>query len=311
MLQRKNLQELFGEYIKEREYSSRLRSQTIESYKAVFNLFQMIMPEISTTEFLTPYAFNEFFKRLHTRSRKIGRNSFKTGIAGITLKTYRSKLNIFTEWLFMKGYIADNPLRNIPPPKIEDTAKKHLTEEEVKKLYAAIALRSRSQLIQSRDTCMVSLLYFTGIRRGEFLSLEVTDIDFLKNLLTIKSNTSKSKKARRIPLHPTLLYHLKEYIKERTTKKYTTPFLLVSNIGDARLTFHGLKHWVRNLGLKSGVRFHLHQFRHTFAYNLASQNVNAVKIQKLLGHSSVNMTMTYLGSIQSEELSSDIQKLTI
>ena len=130
-------------------------------------------------------------------------------------------------------------------------------------------------------------------------------------LIMIKRDTSKSRKVRYIPIHPTLLLHLKDYIAERNKREYRTHYLLVSSTVDRGLTPHGLKHWVDNMKKKTGVDFHLHQFRHAFACNLARKDVNAFKIQKLLGHSSLNMTMTYLRSIGTEELLADISKLSI
>ena len=158
---------------------------------------------------------------------------------------------------------------------------------------------------------MISLLVFCGLRLGEFISLEVADIDFENQLLTVRGQTSKSKKTRYIPIHPTLMFHLRDYIAERNRCQYTTHCLLVSIANDQELSRQGLKHWVKSLCKKSGVKFHLHRFRHTFACNLAKKDVNAVKIQKLLGHSKLDMTMTYLQSIATEDLKNEINRLSI
>ena len=62
---------------------------------------------------------------------------------------------------------------------------------------------------------------------------------------------------------------------------------------------------------KSGVKFHLHQFRHTFACKLAEMNVNAFNVQKMLGHSSILMTMKYVRSMKTEDMGEDINKISI
>ncbi|MBL7684288.1 MAG: site-specific integrase [Flavipsychrobacter sp.] len=310
MRQEKNLNQLFEEYTKECQFSSQLSSETIKGYKAVFQLFQMLVPEIATADLLSTEMVTEFFKRLQTRERKVGR-TIKIGVKISSIKTYWSKLHAFFEWLTIKSIIPKNPLLGIRPPQPAYNDIKALNENEVKKLYAAVSLHSKSQFILRRDTLMLSMLQFTGMRLGEFISLELWDIDIERQLLTVRSTTSKSKRLRLIPIHPTLLFHLKDYISERNKRKYTTPYLLASANGDRVLSRPGLKHWVDNLGHRAGVKFHLHQFRHSFAVNLAIKNVNAVKIQKLLGHSSLNMTMTYLRSIETDELQSDIQKLSL
>ncbi len=155
------------------------------------------------------------------------------------------------------------------------------------------------------------MLFFCGLRKGEFISLRVTDIDLQKRLLTVRAETSKSKRYRYIPIHPTLLLHLEEYLRERNRYGYKTQDLLVSSVGDRGLSRYGLKHWTRTLSDRSGVKFHLHRLRHTFACNLAKKDVHIVKIQKLMGHSDCKMTLSYLRSVTCEDTRSDIDGLTI
>lgn len=311
MPQEKNLQQLFDEYIKECQYSSRLSNETIRGYKEVFRLFILVMPEITTVKFLTPEMLTDFFMRLQTRERIVGNQVIKTGIKNSTIKTYCSKLNAFFEWLARKTIITDNPVKRIKLPELVYEDQRALENDDIRKLYSAITLHSPSTLVLRRDTVMISLLLFCGLRFGEFASLEVRDIDFEKQQLTVRGTTSKSKKTRCIPIHPTLLFHLRDYVVERNKSKYKTQHLIVSANGDRGLSRHGLKHWVKSLNNKSGVKFHLHRFRHSFACNLAKKDVNAVKIQKLLGHSSLEMTMTYLRSITTEDLQNEINRLSI
>ena len=306
----KNLQQLFDEFIKECQYSSRLQSETLRGYKEVFHLFVLVMPEITETKALTFEMLIEFFKRIQFRERIVGRGIIKTGIKNSTVKTYHSKLNIFFEWLLKNSMIPDNPLHKIKPPEVNYEDKRALDDTDVRKLYSAVTLHSQNSLVLRRDTAMLSLLLFSGIRLGEFISLEVRDIDFEKEILTIRGQMSKSKRTRYIPLHPTLKFHLQDYISERNKLKYTTQYLIVSNVSDRPLSRNGLKHWVNNMCKKSGVKFHIHRFRHSFACNLANKDVNAAKIQKLLGHSSLNMTMTYLRSINTEDLKNEINRLS-
>ena len=307
----KNLQQLFEDYVNQSRYMARLSPETIRGYTAVFELFLSLMPEVTKVELLTVEMLTEFFKRLQTRERLVGRDTIKVGVKNSTIRTYMSKLHSFFEWLALKGITQDNPLRHIKQPELSYDDQRALSETDVRKLYTATHVHAYSQLVLRRDITMISLLVFCGLRLGEFISLEVRDIDFEKQLLTVRGQTSKSKRTRHIPIHPTLALHLRDYIAERKRKRYTTHFLIVSVIGDRELSKEGLKHWVKQLRRKSGVRFHLHQLRHTFACNLAQNNVNAVKIQRLLGHSSLNMTMTYLRSLNTEDMQEDIARLSI
>jgi site-specific recombinase XerD len=308
---KKDLQQLFKEYIDECQHSKGLRPETIKSYKIVFDHFSKMMPEVTTVELLTRETMNEFFKRIKTRTRIVGRNTPKVGLEDSTVRTYGTKLSTFFTWLIQKELITKNPMDYIKLRHPEYKDKRALENEEVKKIFSAIVLHSINPLILKRDTAMVSTLFFCGIRLGEFISLQVTDVDIEKQMLTVRSETSKSKITRHIPIHPTLLLHLKEYIKERNIRKYTTSDLFVSSLEDKGLSRHGLKHWVKRLIKSSGVKFHLHRFRHCFATNLARNDVQTVKISKLMGHTDIRMTMAYLRSIDAGDLQDDINKLSI
>ncbi len=303
------LQGFFREYISECQFSACLRPETVRGYCAVFSLFTKIMPEVSSTEFLTPEMLNDFFKRIQTRKRLVGRNTVKTGVKNSTIKTQYSKLNVFFGWLCKKGYLERNPLKDIRPPQVNYDDYRRLEDNEINKIYSAITLHSSNPLMLRRDTMMVSLLLFCGIRLGEFISLQVKDIDIEKREISIRGETSKSNRTRVLKIHPTLVLHLKDYLRER--KNLKTEHLIVSKKGDSGLTREGLKHWVKSLIIKSGVKFHLHEFRHTFACKLAEADVNIFKIQKMMGHRNITMTMKYVRSMKTEDMMDDISKICI
>ena len=93
---------------------------------------------------------------------------------------------------------------------------------------------------------------------------------------------------------------LEDYLEQR--KHLKTPQLFVSLNTDKGISIHGLKHWTLRLRRLSGVRFHLHQFRHTFASNLGAKGIGAIQLLKLLGHSDLRMTQAYIRSITADDL---------
>ena len=307
----KNLSQLFDEYINECKYTRSLRPETIKGYRAVFDHFSKMMPEVNMPQLLTVEILNEFFKRIKTRIRIVGINTEKVGLEDSTIKTYGNKLNAFFVWLVQRGKITSNPLDHIRLKHPEYKDQRALKKEEIEKMYTAVALHSSNQLILRRDIVMISLLYFCGLRTGEFISLKVSDIDMEKRFLTVRAETSKSKKSRHIPIHSKLLFYLKDYISERRRHGYRTESLIVSSESDKGLSRHGFKHWVKKIIKTSGVKFHPHCFRHSFACALAEQNVGIVKIQKLMGHADPKMTMTYLRSVTCEDMREDIDKICI
>lgn len=308
--EQRDLKELFREYVNESKFTRCLRPETIRGYEAVFNLFLKIMPEVCLLGDLSPEMLNQFFKRIETRQRIVGKK-LKTGVKKSTIKTQYSKLNAFFAWLKNNRYIEESPLKDIRPPHVSYDDYKRLTDNELNRIYSAIVRSSGSPLIQRRDTLMISLLLYLGIRKGEFISLQIKDVDILKKEITIRAETSKSKRTRRLVMHPTLVLHFKDYLKERNNSSKKTEQLIVSSRGDRGLSREGLKHWVDSIIKKSGVKFHLHQFRHTFACKLDEGNTTAFKIQKLLGHSSILMTMRYVRSMKTEDMGVEINQLNI
>lgn len=310
---KKNLQQLFNDYIDECKFSARLSNETTRGYKNVFDLFLKIMPEVSTLEDLTTEMLNEFFKRIQTRKRIVGKNTLKIGVKNSTIKTQRSKLNVFFVWLEKRDYIDENknPLKNIKCPRVSYRDFRRVKDDDIRKLYSAIILHSRNSFIQRRDTLIVSILLFCGLRKGELISLQVEDVDLEKREITIRAETSKSKVERTLKMHPTLILHLKDYFRERNARKLKTEHLIASSRKDEGLTYEGLNHWVKGIIKKSGVKFHLHCLRHTFACKLAEADVNLFKIQKMMGHTDIKMTAKYARSMRPEDMEEDIGKISI
>lgn len=287
-----------------------MSGETLRGYTAVFELFLRVMPEVGDIEDLQPQMLIEFFKRIDTRARIVGKNTVKVGVKGSTIKTQWSKLNVFFSWLQTNGHIKANPLTSFKPPHPRYEDPKALENNSIHKLYAAISLHSINSLLLRRDIMMLGLLLYCGLRKSELLALHVRDVDIIKREVVVRAETSKTKNWRVLKIHPTLLLHIQDYYKERKLKVLKTGFLLVSNKGDSRLTADGLKHWVVSISKKSGVSFHLHQLRHTFACKLAEADVNPFKIQKLLGHTSLAMTLKYIRSLQTEKMEEDISKIS-
>lgn len=308
-MKKKKLQELFDQYIQVCEYSLRRRPATIKSYRDTFRLLTHLIPNLDYTHQLSSTKMNEFFKILQTRKRIVGKNKEKVGVKNNTIASYWGKLNPFFVWLESHGYISINPLKNISKPKEVYENKPAVKKSDIEKLYTSIILHSRNSFLLKRDTAIISTLFFAGLRKNELLSLLVRDVDLEKNVLTIRAMTSKSKRMRQIPINPTLRVHLQDYLNER--KDYQSEILFVSSKEDKGLTKHGIKHWVKRIKKVSKVNFHLHQIRHTFACNLAKNNISLPNLQRLMGHTDLRMTERYLRSLSVEHLVDDILKLSI
>ncbi len=306
-----NLKELFGAYIKDCEYSRRLRRETIRGYEQVFSIFESLMPEISKPEEISMQVMTAFFERLETRTRIVGRGEKRVGVKISTVATYWSKLNSFFEWLKSSKYLEDNPLSSMSKPHPEYNDKRALEASEVTKIVTAVSTHSPNQFLFKRDLSMLFLLLYYGLRKTELISLRVVDIDLEKRTLRVRAETSKSPKDREMPMGRASLMQIKEYLAERKKRGYKTEYLIASGNNDKGLSGDGLKHWVKRLNKSSGVKFHLHQFRHSFACSLGKQGTSAVVIQKLMGHTDLRMTQRYLRSMGVEDLRGDMDRLVV
>lgn len=306
------LQHLFNLYLTDCKYTKRLRPQTIKGYTEVFANFLQTVPEIKTVEDIKPHLVGEFFRRLGTKHRQVG-NKTVLGVRPSTTDTYYRKLMAFFNWLENHDYIPKDSISNkiVRPPRPIYEDDRMLSQEEVSKIISSIKLNGMENLFQfRRDMVIVSILLYTGIRKGELLGLRVQDIDFQNRTLFIQSVTSKSKKSRLVPIHESLLIAFTNYLKERKKRKSVCEALITSTRRDSPFTAHGLKHWVEKYKQLSGVDFHLHRFRHTFACGMAKANADVTSIMNVLGHTSLHMTQRYLRSIKSEDARSYIDKLS-
>ena len=178
-------------------------------------------------------------------------------------------------------------------------------------IFTAIAFTIdwQNQLVRKRNIALMHTLLYCGLRKGECINLKILDIDFLRKLLTVRAETSKSKRERTIPLNTKVLSALQDYAVER--KHYTTPYFFVSNNHDDKLTYNGLKHLMERIVHASGVKFHLHQLRHTFAVNLLNNGCDSAKLKQLMGHTDIRMTMAYLRCIPSKAMRADLEALSL
>jgi len=307
------LSNLFELYISDCEYTKRLRQATLSSYRDVFETFQKIMPEIVLIKDISPQAVNEFFRRISTRKRIVGKDIVKTGVKVSTIRTYYNKLMAFFNWLEYKNHLKQGSLvKQISKPSIpEYTDEKELKLLDINTIISTITFNTPSDsYIYKRDMALLYLLLYTGIRKGELLNLRVKDIDFETRSIFINGATSKSKRNRTIPMNFHLIHCLKSYFKARKEKAFYCEYVITSSKNDTPFTQHGLKSWITKYKKASGISFHLHQFRHTFACQLARKNADIISIMKVLGHTTTKMTEIYLRSITTSESKKFINELS-
>lgn len=199
----------------------------------------------------------------------------------VTVDNVRRNMSSFFSWLEEEDYILKSPMRRIHKIKTKQPVKETITDEMIEKL--------RHNCTCVRDLAMIDLLYSTGIRVGELVGLNISDIDFEERECIV---FGKGDKERRVYFDAKAKLHLQEYIESRTDDN---PALFVTlDAPHARLKISGVEIRVRELGRKLNIdKIHPHKFRRTMATRAIDKGMPIEQVQKILGHSQIDTTMQY------------------
>ena len=193
----------------------------------------------------------------------------------------RRILSSFFAWLEDENYILKSPVRRIHKIKSNQPVKETYTDESLEIM--------RDQCGCLRDLALIDLLSSTGMRVGELVRLNRSDIDFENRECIV---FGKGSKERPVYFDARTKIHLKNYLDSRTDEN---PALFVSLIQPfKRLEISGVEIRLRNLGRKLGItKVHPHKFRRTLATRAIDKGMPIEQVQKLLGHAKIDTTMQY------------------
>ena len=198
-------------------------------------------------------------------------------VSNRTLDGERRCFSSFFSWLSDEGYIGKNPVACMKQIKYRKEIKKPFSDVELEKIRISCKTK--------RDRALVEFLYSTGCRVSEVVELELEDIDFEQNQLTV---LGKGNKERTVFLSPVCVMHLREYIKAR---KYGAIF---NGKGSERLSKNGIEAALRKVGERAGVEnVHPHRFRRTLATNLLNRGMSIQDVAEILGHADLKTTQIY------------------
>ena len=309
-----DLRKSHAQFIAYLQSTCMLSPRTVQNHQKGFELLLRRFPDLNSN-MLDADHLTEFFSWLQTRQRMVGRGLKATGIKKGTAATYWRRLDRFFGWLCVRRVIGQNPLRaeGMRCPKVYYEDKQFLERHQMERIMGAIdfGIRWKNNLVRSRNLALISTAANCGLRRGELLALRVADVDLVKNELTVEGATSKSRSTRIVPLNSRARADIESYLKERRAAGYGTPYLWVSDREDRALAVDGLRRIVGIIGAKAGVKFHLHQLRHTFAVNfLHNTGINSFKLQRLMGHRSIVSTAIYTRCLPVKGVRADVERLS-
>ena len=201
-----------------------------------------------------------------------------------------SSLKAFYNFLIEKEFITNNLFDGIEFPKFVRSIPKVLSEEKILKLIDKSYEDSTQKGI--RFTLMLEMLYGTGIRVSELVSLQVGDLaDDLSNIIIL----NKGSRQRVVPLISRVQIILKQYL-DTLKLRNDNKFLFPSRSKFGHITRNRFLQLIKELGIKVGIEkdyLSPHKIRHSFATNLLNRGVDLRVIQESLGHKDISTTQIY------------------
>ena len=199
----------------------------------------------------------------------------------VTVDNIRRNISSFFSWLEEEDYILKSPMRRIHKIKTKQAVKEIISDEIIERL--------RDNCKCLRDLAMIDLLYSTGIRVGELVGLNISDINFEERECVVYG---KGDKERRVYFDAKAKLHLQNYIESRVDNN---PALFVTlDAPYDRIKISGVEIRIRELGRKLDIeKIHPHKFRRTMATRAIDKGMPIEQVQKILGHSQIDTTMKY------------------
>ena len=220
----------------------------------------------------------------------------KQGLKPATISRGIASLKAFFHFLQKEGYVKQEVAEDLKAPKVEKKMPSVLTKEETERLLNETNGTSPKEL---RDGAMLELLYATGIRVSELISLKLEDINLKMEYITCRDGN----KERIVPFGQVAKEKLQMYLSEGRAELVTdeSSDYLFTNCSGHAMSRQGFWKLVKYYGKKAGITTELtpHTLRHSFAMHLVSNGADLHSVQEMLGHSDISTTQIYANMNQN------------
>ena len=199
----------------------------------------------------------------------------------VTIDNIRRILSSFFSWLEEEDYILKSPVRRIHKVRTGSNIKETYSDEVMELM--------RDNCSELRDLAIIDMLASTGVRVGEMVLLNRTDVDFNERECIV---FGKGNKARVVYFDARTKIHLQNYLKSRSDNNLAL-FVSLKAPHD-RLQIGGVEARLRRLGKLMGIhKVHPHKFRRTLATMAIDKGMPIEQLQQLLGHKKIDTTLQY------------------
>ena len=215
---------------------------------------------------------------------------FRQGKKGNTIQRELSSIRSFYRYLLRQQVVPHNPAIDVKAPKTEKKLPKTCDSEQIEQLLKS---SSTDHPLRIRDLAIFELIYSSGLRLAEVVSLNLDDIDLQQRQLVV---TGKGNKTRYLPVGKKAIEALRLWLKARRglLKHQDETALFLSQQGQ-RLSARSIQKRLNNLSKQQSLPIHLspHMLRHSFATHLLESSSDLRAVQELLGHADISTTQIY------------------
>lgn len=232
-------------------------------------------PEV-TNEHLSAYLLN-----LRTRD-----------YAASTIARKTAALKAFTSWLCKQGLVGQNIGTQLTAPRVDKVVPRTMSTEETQRLLSQPLAVDPDRPEHVRDAAMLSLLYTTGMRVSELVSLDETDLNLEEGTVQCQG---KAGRTRTVPIAPQAAAALRTYLdKARSAIAGAEVSSLFVNHRGSRLTRQGFWLILKAYAEKAGIKdITPHTLRHSFATHAVKQGAELSDVQRQLGHVNISTMQVY------------------
>ena len=259
-----------------------LREGTIKHYQQSYTQFYKFFDPETPIEAINQQSYNDYVMHLK-----------KTMHNDISINSYLRDLITTLHFLMDEGYVNHFKMQAI---KVDKNNVDTYTDEELRILLTKPNIKKCS-FIEYQSWVMTNFLFCTGVRQRSLMFIQIKDIDFDNCVVYV--NVTKNRKPLIIPLNPTMINVLNEYMKYRQYKN-NDDYLFCNAFGQQLVKstcYHMLYEYNKRRGVETTG---IHRYRHTFAKQWILNGGNVVTLSRLLGHSSLAITQNYINLLVSD-----------
>ncbi len=262
-------------------HQKRYSIHTISAYQKDLDQFQQFL--------LSDYQINYFNEVTSSIIRSWMVQLIENDISPRSINRKISTLKSFYKFLLKNNKVDTNPLLKIVTPKTAKRLPVFIGENEIEHLFTQIEYANDYEGI--RDNLILELLYASGIRLNELITLELTSINLHNSTIKV---IGKRNKERIIPFSNNLRNKVQPYLVEREKLNSSDPHLFLTKVGKKiypKLVYRLVNHYLSKVTTSSKKSPHV--LRHTFATHMLNNGADLNSIKELLGHSNLSATQVY------------------